>query len=171
MTYPGSYTQEGRKTYQMQPTSLAQVVEAAAKTMDYPMKQSGIRLRVTTDGSLPVFPADRDAVQQAIINLLSNAMKYSGESREIALDLSRENDAAVIRVANRGVGIPLEEQTRIFERFYRVRSPENEYLPGTGLGLTIAAHVIEAHGGAISVESEPGKGSTFTIRIPLEHKT
>jgi signal transduction histidine kinase len=163
--------EQGRKTYQMQPTSLVHVVEAAAKAMDYPMKQSGFRLSVATDGELPAVIADPDAIQQAIINLLSNAMKYSGESREIALDLSRENDAAAIRVADRGVGIPLEEQTRIFERFYRVKSPENEYLPGTGLGLTIAAHVIEAHGGAICVESEPGKGSTFTIRIPLEHKT
>ena len=163
--------EQGRKTYQMQPTSLVQVVEAAAKAMDHPMKQSGFRLRVTTDGSLPVFPADRDAVQQAIINLLSNAMKYSGESREIALDLSRENDAAVIRVVDQGVGIPREEQTRIFERFYRVQSPENERLPGTGLGLTLAAHIIGTHGGTVSVESKPGKGSTFTLRIPLEQKT
>jgi signal transduction histidine kinase len=73
-------------------------------------------------------------------------------------------------VVDQGVGIPREEQTRIFERFYRVQSPENECLPGTGLGLTLAAHIIVAHGGTIDVQSEPGKGSTFTIRIPLEHK-
>jgi len=85
--------------------------------------------------------------------------------------LSRENGAAVIRVADRGVGIPREEQTRIFERFYRVQSAENERLPGTGLGLTLAEHIIVAHGGMIDVESEPDKGSTFTIRIPLEQKT
>jgi len=162
--------EQGRKTYRMQATSLVEVVEAAAKAMDYPMRESGFRLSVTTDGSVPAVPADRDAVQQAILNLLSNAMKYSGESREIALDLSRENDAGLIRVVDQGVGIPREEQTRIFERFYRVQSPENECLPGTGLGLTLAEHIIMAHGGTISVESEPGKGSTFTIRIPLEHE-
>ena len=163
--------EQGRKTYRMQPTSLVEVVEAAARAMDYPMKQSGFQLSVITDGSVPDVPADRDAVQQAVINLLSNAMKYSAESREIALDLSRDNDAAVIRVVDRGVGIPREEQTRIFERFYRVQSPENECLPGTGLGLTLAEYIIVAHGGTIDVESEPGKGSTFTIRIPLERET
>jgi signal transduction histidine kinase len=163
--------EQGRKTYRMQPTSLAEVVDAAAKAMDYPMMQSGFQLRVTVDRSLPPILTDRDALQQAVLNLLSNGMKYSAESREIALDLSRENDAAVIRVVDQGVGIPREEQTRIFERFYRVQSPENERLPGTGLGLTLAAHIIAAHGGTIAVESEPGKGSAFIIRIPLEQET
>jgi signal transduction histidine kinase len=163
--------EQGRKTYRMRPTSPAEVVEAAAKAIDYPMRQSGFQLRVTVDRNLPPILADRDALQQAVLNLLSNAMKYSAESKEIALDLSRENGAAVIRVADRGVGIPREEQTRIFERFYRVQSAENERLPGTGLGLTLAEHIIVAHGGMIDVESEPDKGSTFTIRIPLEQKT
>lgn len=114
--------------------------------------------------------ADRDALQQAILNLLGNALKYSGSSREIALRLEREDGRAAIHVIDHGVGIAAEEQARIFERFYRVPTPENRQIPGTGLGLTLVSHIAAAHGGSISVKSAPGAGSTFTIRIPFSER-
>jgi signal transduction histidine kinase len=94
-------------------------------------------------------------------------MKYSGKSREIDLRLFRQNGSALIQVSDHGIGIPAGEQRRIFEKFYRVPSKENRSISGTGLGLSLVAHIAEAHGGAVDVESSPGQGSTFSIKIPL----
>jgi len=160
--------EQGKKTYRLEPASLADVVGAAARAMDYPLAQQGFALRVQVDEGLPPVRADADALQQAILNLLTNAMKYSGESREIDLRLRRENGDALIEVTDRGVGIAVEEQERIFEKFYRAPTPENGLIPGAGLGLALAEHIAAAHGGRVAVRSAPGQGSTFTIRLPLE---
>jgi two-component system sensor histidine kinase SenX3 len=112
--------------------------------------------------------ADPDALEQAVLNLLTNAMKYSGDSRDIDLRLRRTDGEAEVQVVDRGIGIAAEEQARIFEKFHRVPTRENELLPGTGLGLTLVEHVARAHGGRVIVESRPGEGSAFSIRIPLE---
>jgi len=159
--------EQGKQVYRTQSVALAGVIDAAARAIEYPARESGFQLEISADGDLPPVSGDRDALEQAVLNLLSNAMKYSGESRRIGLHLSRDESAALIRVVDHGIGIPNEEQTRIFERFYRVPSTENEHVPGTGLGLTLVDHIIKAHGGSVEVESAPGKGSTFTLRLPL----
>jgi len=160
--------EQGKKAYCLEPVSLADVLRAAARAMDYPLAQQGFALRVQVDEGLPLVRADADALQQAILNLLTNAMKYSGESREIDLRLRAEDGDALIEVTDRGVGIALEEQARIFEKFYRAPTPENGLIPGAGLGLALAQHIAAAHGGRVAVRSAPGQGSTFTIRLPLE---
>jgi signal transduction histidine kinase len=159
--------EQGRKTYRMASVLLADVVEDAARTIAYPMSQSGFRLSMDMDRDMAPISGDRDALEQAVINLLSNAVKYSGEAREIGLKLARDDGDAVITVRDEGIGIPAHEQARIFEQFYRVPSPENDRLPGTGLGLTLVDHIVKAHGGRVTVESQPGRGSLFTIRLPL----
>ncbi|MBI4472111.1 MAG: ATP-binding protein, partial [Acidobacteria bacterium] len=103
-----------------------------------------------------------------VLNLLTNAMKYSGQSRGIELKLLADNGSAVIQVSDHGIGIPIQEQKRIFEKFYRVPTPENHAISGTGLGLALVAHIAEAHHGRVEVESSPGKGSTFRIHLPIE---
>lgn len=125
-------------------------------------------MRVEVENGLPAVNADRDALEQAILNLLTNAMKCSGESREIGIRLSSQNGHAVIQVIDRGLGIASEEQARIFEKFYRVPTSETKLIPGTGLGLTLVAHIAQAHGGRVEVQSAPGAGSAFSIHIPLE---
>jgi signal transduction histidine kinase/tetratricopeptide (TPR) repeat protein len=163
-----SKIEQGKKTYRPEPISLAEVVQAAARAMQYPLSQQGFELRVEMENGLPAVRADADAIEQAILNLLANAMKYSGENREIELKLRRKDSQAVIQVTDRGVGIPAAEQARIFEKFYRVPSAHNRRVPGTGLGLTLVQHIARAHGGSVEVESQPGKGSTFSIHLPME---
>jgi len=163
-----SQIEQGRKTYQLVPTSLVEVVHTAARALEYPLAQQGFELRLDVEENLPVVNADGDALQQAILNLLTNALKYSGSSREIDLRLQRQNGQAVIQVTDYGVGIAREEQARIFENFYRVLTPESKLIPGTGLGLTLVAHVAKAHGGSVEVQSAPGEGSTFSIYLPME---
>jgi signal transduction histidine kinase len=116
---------------------------------------------------MPSLLADSDAIEQAILNLLTNAMKYSGEARDIDLNLKRSGNEATIEVVDHGLGIEEKDQKRIFERFYRVRSAETDRITGAGLGLALAHHIVIAHGGKLEVSSAPGRGSTFYVRIPL----
>lgn len=101
---------------------------------------------------------------------MTNAMKYSGDSRDLGIVLSAESGNALIRVADHGYGIAPEEQRSIFEKFYRTPSEQNRSIPGTGLGLTIVAHAVKAHGGRVQVDSAVGQESTFTICLPLESR-
>ena len=94
-------------------------------------------------------------------------MKYSGDAREIDLRLGARNGDAVIEVADHGLGMEPDEQKHIFEKFYRAPSHESRLIAGTGLGLTLVAHIVKAHGGRVEVESAPGSGSTFSILLPV----
>src|SRR6185369_12319510 len=126
-----SKIEQGKKVYHMKPTALADVVRSAARAMQYPLAQAGFSLSVSIDDQLPAIEADGDALQQAILNLLSNAMKYSGRASPIELRLAREDGEAVIQVTDHGIGISQEEQPHIFEKFYRVQSPQTEAVGGT----------------------------------------
>jgi signal transduction histidine kinase len=162
-----SQIEQERKTYRFAPVDLREAISTAARGIAYPLSQEGFTLDMRLDPGVPAVRADQDAIEQAVLNLLTNAMKYSGASRRIGLSLERLGNAAVIAVTDDGPGIPVEEQPRLFERFYRARMPGNQQIPGTGLGLTIVRHIADAHGGAVTVDSAPGRGSTFTISLPI----
>jgi signal transduction histidine kinase len=163
-----SRIEQGRKTYQMRITRLDEVVRAAARTMEYPMSQLGFVLAVSSDGSDPHVVGDPEALTQAILNLLSNAMKYSGDARRIEMRAGVRNDEAYVDVTDHGIGIARSEHSRIFERFHRVQSADTNGVAGAGLGLALTLHVVEAHHGRIDVDSDLGRGSTFSMRIPLQ---
>ena len=165
-----SKIEQGQRTYHPAPASLGGIARAAARAMEYPLKQQGFALDMRIDEDLPEVRVDRDAIEQAMLNLLSNAMKYSGDSRTIGLTVRREGDRAVIQVVDKGIGIDPKEQERIFEDFYRVPMRENRSLPGTGLGLSLVTHIAKAHGGSVRVESALGRGSTFSLILPLENE-
>ena len=165
-----SKIEKGRRIYRFVSTSLPEILASAGRAMAYPLRRKGFRLRIAAAENLPDIQADGDALLQAVMNLLDNAVKYSGESRDIDLVLEKGAAEAIIRVRDRGIGIPEAEQKRVFEKFYRVPDPRNEGLVGAGLGLSLAAHIVEAHGGRIEVRSRPGEGSEFAIILPLENR-
>jgi signal transduction histidine kinase len=165
-----SKIEKGNRTYRKELACLTEIVNAAAQATQYPFKQQGFHLNVQMEDNLPDIEVDRDAIEQAIQNLLSNAMKYSGESREIDLRVQNRDGQAVIEVTDQGIGIEPAQQKRIFEKFYRVPSEENERIPGTGLGLALVFHIVKAHDGHVELRSLLGKGSTFSIHLPLENK-
>jgi len=163
-----SKIEQGKKVYRPAPASLPEIIQETTRALEYPLKQLGLALNVECEEGLPEVRVDRDGLEQALMNLLTNAMKYSGDSREIGLRLLKQGTWAVIKVIDRGVGIDPAEHRRIFGKFYRVASPENDRLPGTGLGLSLVSHFAKAHQGRVEVESSPGRGSTFSLYLPLE---
>jgi signal transduction histidine kinase len=162
-----SRIESGRKIYQLEPHDLESIVRTAARAMQYPFAQQGFELRVDLACGVPPVRCDPDAIEQAVLNLLANALKYSGEARTIELRLARDGAHAVISVRDWGIGIEPAEQRRIFEKFYRIARPDQRLVPGTGLGLTLVEHIVRSHHGFVGVESTPGAGSTFRIHLPL----
>ncbi len=163
-----SRIEQGTRTYRLESISLEDAVHAAAAAVAFSAAQKGFRLQVETENGLPRVQADKDAMEQAVLNLLDNAMKYSGNNRELRLKLYRKEETVRIDVVDFGVGISEENKTRIFGKFFRVPGAESQKIPGTGLGLTIVSHIAAAHGGRVEVLSRPGEGSTFSIVLPLE---
>lgn len=127
------------------------------------------RVRIEADEELPLVKIDSRLLSQVLTNLIENAAKYSPDGTEILLRARLEEDNLLIRVTDQGSGIPPEETARIFEKFYRLKEPGSRS-GGTGMGLAIARGIVQAHGGTIWVESNPGKGATFICKIPVEQR-
>lgn len=128
----------------------------------------GIEIRLEAPERPVNVTANKSLLEHAIANLVDNAVKYAGEGGHITIEVHLEIATAVIHVRDDGIGIEKRHHDRIFERFYRVDRARSRELGGTGLGLSIVKHIVAAHGGNVSVESQPGHGSTFTIRLPAE---
>ncbi len=158
----------GRKVYQRAPLPVSAVVEAAVAAFRAQRLEGGMELKVDVQQGLPPLDVDKDAVAGALLNLLQNAYKYSGPAdRRITLCARRGGKFVDLSVEDNGVGIAPKERKRIFERFYRVDNLMTRRTEGSGLGLAIARRIVEAHGGRIGVHSEPGRGSRFTIHLPV----
>lgn len=130
-------------------------------------RTKNISLNCDADETIKI-AANADYVKQIILNLVDNAIKYTPENGNVNVKIFADKDDAVIKVSDTGMGIPKEDQARIFERFYRVDKARSREIGGTGLGLAITKHIAMNLGGTISVESELEKGSTFTVRIPIK---
>jgi signal transduction histidine kinase len=113
---------------------------------------------------------DQEALSQAINNLLDNALKFSPGRKEIFVNLKRDRENVIIEVEDKGIGIPQDELGKIFEKFYQGKNAIRQSAKGVGLGLTLAKHAVEAHGGRISVKSKVGQGSTFSLIFPIRGK-
>ena len=163
-----SRIESGHRRYQFEPTDLREVLSDTLKTFEVRLQKEGFEVELDEpDEPLPKVSADAGALGQAVCNLLDNAIKYSNGGSLLEVSLGLERGHAVLSVKDHGVGISKEEQKRIFERFHRVGSSLVHDVKGSGLGLSIVQHVVEAHGGRVRVESEPGEGSTFSILLPL----
>ena len=111
--------------------------------------------------------ADRDAIEQAISNLVDNAINYSGDAKVVSLCASADDENVTVAVQDSGVGIPEDEIDKVFDRFYRGGDELTRSVKGSGLGLTLVKQIVDAHGGTVDVASKPGNGSTFSIRLPI----
>ena len=133
----------------------------------YPLAQRAFKLDVTVAPDLPEVLMDPEAIKQALANLVDNALKYSTERRRLGVSARQEGTWVVIEVADEGIGIPAAELERIFEKFYRIGRSETQRTRGSGVGLALVKHIVEAHGGRVGVESRPEQGSRFSISLPI----
>jgi signal transduction histidine kinase len=157
----------GRRRYDPVPTPVEPLVRETLEAFAYPLEQQGFKVEMHVVADLPEVELDAEAVGQALSNLIDNAIKYSTHDRGLTVQAQIEAGELVLSVADRGIGIPAAEHERIFEKFYRVGRSDTQGRRGSGVGLALVRHVAEAHGGRVTVESEPGKGSCFALRLPL----
>jgi two-component system phosphate regulon sensor histidine kinase PhoR len=156
----------GRHVYERRPEKVADIVRAALEAFDTVTLGRARDITVDVADGLPRVLADRAAMVDALVNLLGNAWKYTGDEKRIRV-VARAGDGNVrIAVEDNGPGIPKHERRRIFEKFYRSDDRLSRSTEGSGLGLAIVRHVVSAHGGRVELESELGRGSTFTIVLP-----
>lgn len=149
---------------QKENVDLLEVAEGVVRNFDTRIAEKN--LSCTVSGTDAVVFADRSRIQQVVTNLVSNAVKYSNENGAVRVVIEDAGDDAVIRVEDDGIGIAKKDQKLIFERFYRTDRSRNRKTGGAGIGLAIVRTIVQAHGGEITVESEEGRGSRFTVRIP-----
>ncbi len=156
----------GTKQYSLQDVELTGIVRAAVEAYRPFFTRDDFAVDITLPSEPVRLAADRDAVVQALINLFDNAVKYSADVKRVAVSLEPGERDVRLSVADRGIGIPAEEIPRIFDRYYRAPDAAHGATAGSGLGLTLVAHAMAAHGGRVDVESTPGDGSVFTLVFP-----
>ncbi|HEY0385111.1 MAG TPA: ATP-binding protein, partial [Pyrinomonadaceae bacterium] len=159
--------ESGARPLRLVPVRIAALIERVLLLLDPLAAQREIRIVRRLAPNLPALLADADLIAQALTNLIANAIKYSPVKTEIIVEARTASDALLIEVTDHGYGIPAEAIQRIFEKFYRVPRVEDADQPGTGLGLALVREIVELHGGRLTVESEVGTGSTFSVRLPL----
>jgi signal transduction histidine kinase len=157
----------GKKEFNLKPGDLAETVKETLESYRSHLEKKGFVVHEEIQIGLPPMDFDREAMASVLINLLSNAMKFSPDNKEVFVRLARSDDAVVLQVRDRGIGISCQDLDKIFMRFYRSESSVSSDSGGSGLGLTIIQHIAEAHGGRVEVKSEPEKGSDFSVRLPL----
>jgi signal transduction histidine kinase len=162
-----SRIEAGRKEYDFRETNLPELVRTTLESYRYQIEQQGFTCVENIDDNLPPVVVDREAIARSLLNLVNNAIKYSSDDRYLAINLLRKNGSVSLEVVDKGIGIPREEQSKIFEKFYRVCDPLVHNTKGSGLGLCLVRHIAQAHGGDVAVESIPGKGSKFSLVLPL----
>jgi two-component system phosphate regulon sensor histidine kinase PhoR len=160
-----SRIESGRVPLNLTPTPPLDIVNPAVERLRLQAERTGLMLSIECADDLPPVFADLTRVQQVVVNLLHNAIKFTPSSGQVSVRCERQDQMIRFAVVDNGIGIDSDDLPRIFERFYKV--DRSRATSGTGLGLAIARHLVEAHGGKIWVESEVGKGSTFYFTIPI----
>jgi signal transduction histidine kinase len=161
---------EGIAPLHREPTDLRAIVEETRETGELLAEQAGVRIAMVTPPEPVVIAVDAERVRQLLLNLLTNAVKYTPSGGNVSVELTHENGSVTLAVRDSGVGIAPGDLPHIFDRFWRADSARTRTggRPGAGLGLAISKWIAEAHGGRIDVTSRPGRGTTFTVTLPRD---
>jgi signal transduction histidine kinase len=162
-----SRIEAGRKEYDFRETDLRELVRNTMDSYRYQIEQHGFVFEEKIEDNVPLLRVDREALARSLLNLVNNALKYSQDRKYLGVNLYRADGTVKLEVIDHGIGIPSQEQQKIFEKFYRVGDPLVHNTKGSGLGLALVRHIAQAHGGEVSVDSNPGEGSKFTISLPV----
>lgn len=161
-----SRLERGKASYHFAEAPLAEVVHRALDVCRYRFEKERIRLVLDAPTDLPLVRMDENAMALVLLNLVDNSIKYAADGGMIEVRLQRAPGGVVLAVKDHGPGIPVEEHRRIFERFYRAATARMKNVRGSGIGLALVKHIVEAHGGWVKVDSRPGQGATFSVFVP-----
>src|SRR5215813_5160979 len=164
-----SRIEAGRKEYDFRETDIAELVKNTLDSYRYQIEQHGFTFEENIR-EVPPLKVDREAIARSVLNLVNNSLKYSQDRKHIAVNLYPDSGSVKLEVADHGIGIPSDEQSKIFDKFYRVGDPLVHNTKGSGLGLSLVRHIVQAHGGQVTVDSTPGRGSIFTISLPVNQQ-
>ena len=165
-----SRMESGKKNYELADVDLNSVVHRVLASYQAQLDHLGFALQTRIDAAIPAIRADAEAVAEALLNIVDNAVKYSREQKSITITTGKLEKSVFVQVDDKGIGIPHHEQSKIFEKFYRVSSGMVHETRGSGLGLTLVRHIMEAHKGDITVQSQPGQGSSFRLSFPINEE-
>lgn len=166
-----SKIEEGEKAFRFEKTNLKELIDRVKSLYQKSIANEGFSVFSSIPETLPELVIDKEAIQQVLYNLLDNAYKYSGNSKNIEIMVESTGASVKICVKDFGIGIPREDQHKVFDRFFRGGNELTRSVTGSGIGLTIVKKLIEAHHGTVSLDSTPGKGSTFRVTLPVDTKT
>lgn len=161
-----SRMEAGKKDYHLQPTDVHELVTGVLKHYQTHLEHEGFTVQTDLDRRVPRILADHGAVSEAIVNIIDNAVKYSRQERFLRVSTGVGGSSVFVDIEDHGIGIEQDQQTKIFEKFYRVSTGLTHDTKGTGLGLTLVRHIMDAHHGSVTVRSVVGKGSTFRLSFP-----
>ena len=162
-----SKMEAGKRQFNFVDSYLNDVAENVFGSYKFHLEQKGFTFKIEKDENIPIIKIDEEAISEAIVNLIDNAVKYSDHKKEITIRTGLENNSAYVEVEDKGIGISEADQIKVFDKFFRVSSGLVHNTKGTGLGLTLVKHIVEAHKGRVELKSEIGKGSTFRLVIPM----
>ncbi|HEY6906277.1 MAG TPA: HAMP domain-containing sensor histidine kinase, partial [Ignavibacteriaceae bacterium] len=161
-----SRMEAGKRSFHFETADLNQVAQKVFNTYSFHLQNNHFQFDFLPDNNIPGARMDPDAISEAIINLLDNAVKYSQENKVVLLRTGKENGHIFVEVEDKGIGIAESDQKRVFEKFFRVSTGHVHNTKGTGLGLSLVKQIVDAHKGKITLSSAPGKGSCFRIILP-----
>ena len=165
-----SKIEAGMKEYRFEDTDIAELVSDVLPRFQTQVIREGGTIESEISDAMPEILADREAISQALFNVLDNALKYSGESAKISVSAWSDEDNVFLQVQDEGIGISVEEQKKVFEKFYRSERLQDSSVEGSGIGLTLVSHIIKAHGGQVLLESDLGKGTKVVMKLPVRRK-
>jgi two-component system phosphate regulon sensor histidine kinase PhoR len=163
-----SRIESGRKEYKFSSVNINKVIQGVFDMYSYHIEQEGFVLNIELNEQIPEILADTEAVSEAFINLIDNAIKYSKDIKEISVRTGQKDNFVFLEVQDKGIGIEQTQQSAIFEKFYRISSALVHDTKGSGLGLSLVQHIMNSHEGKIILESEPNKGSKFRLLFPIK---
>jgi signal transduction histidine kinase len=162
-----SKIEAGIKEYKFEDLSVEEMVEEITERFKQYMADKKMTLKCDIQDDLPTVRADKEAISRALFNLLDNAVKYSGKNPVIHLKAFHEGEAVILEVQDRGAGISKDDQIKVFQKFYRSSHPGSKSIEGSGIGLTLVDHIVKAHSGRVTMESDLGQGTRVTIKLPV----
>ncbi|MEJ2495324.1 MAG: ATP-binding protein, partial [Ignavibacteriaceae bacterium] len=163
-----SRMEEGRRKFNLENKNVNELVERIYNNYNFHLKNKGFNFEYNLADNLPAIRMDEEAISEALINLIDNAVKYSNEKKEVHIRTGKEGNYVFIEVKDEGIGIATEEQKKIFNKFYRVSTGLVHNTKGTGLGLTLVKYIMDAHNAEIKIDSKIGSGSNIKLLFPVE---